>query len=187
MTAHPDPEMRWLVVSSARGVFRRELGGERRLTLGRAPENDLVVDDDSVSREHAVIHVGDPFSIEDRGSRNGTYVLGHRLQPGARTPLPLGTVAMLGAAMVVVVRGAAMPTLTQSTPSDNPDDGPIVRDPAMQQLYALLDVIAPVDLSVLVLGETGTGKELYARTLHARSKRGRKPGRHRGRKRPVVS
>ena len=45
----------------------------------------------------------------------------------------------------------------------------------MQRLYALLDVIAPSPLSVLVLGETGVGKEVFAEALHQRSQRRAKP------------
>jgi two-component system response regulator AtoC len=42
---------------------------------------------------------------------------------------------------------------------------------AMQEVYALLDRIADADASVLVMGETGTGKDLVARALHERSRR----------------
>src|SRR3954454_17859748 len=43
--------------------------------------------------------------------------------------------------------------------------------PAMQQGRRLIETVAPTDASVMILGETGTGKELIARTLHDRSKR----------------
>ena len=43
--------------------------------------------------------------------------------------------------------------------------------PAMQEVYALIDRVADSDTSVLVTGETGTGKELAARALHDRSRR----------------
>ena len=42
------------------------------LTIGRAPDNDVVLDEPNVSRYHAVLQVGPPLSIEDRNSRNGT-------------------------------------------------------------------------------------------------------------------
>ena len=44
-------------------------------------------------------------------------------------------------------------------------------DASMQRLFGLLDVIAPSDLAVLVLGETGVGKEVFAREVHRRSAR----------------
>ncbi|WP_422447762.1 sigma-54-dependent transcriptional regulator [Thermoanaerobacterium sp. DL9XJH110] len=51
----------------------------------------------------------------------------------------------------------------------------ITRDPAMLQILAQIDAIAPVDSSVLVEGETGTGKELIARIIHEKSRRAKKP------------
>ncbi len=47
--------------------------------------------------------------------------------------------------------------------------------PPMKKLFKVLRRVAPTDLSVLVLGETGTGKELVARELHAQSQRSAKP------------
>ncbi len=55
-----------------------------------------------------------------------------------------------------------------------PDDATI-HDPAMRQLYAMIDLFAPAPISVLVLGETGTGKDLYAAAIHARSARSAAP------------
>ena len=49
------------------------------------------------------------------------------------------------------------------------------RSPAMLRVYNLLNNAAPTDCSVLILGETGTGKELAARTLHELSERRRGP------------
>jgi transcriptional regulator with PAS, ATPase and Fis domain len=43
--------------------------------------------------------------------------------------------------------------------------------PAMQDLYALIERVAPSDSTVLIQGENGTGKELVARAIHARSNR----------------
>jgi two-component system response regulator AtoC len=51
----------------------------------------------------------------------------------------------------------------------------ITRDPTMLQILAQIDSIAPVDSSVLVEGETGTGKELIARIIHEKSRRAKKP------------
>jgi predicted component of type VI protein secretion system len=58
-----------------------ELGA--RLTIGRAPENDLALDSKKVSREHALISIRDGrWFLEDRGSYNGTFLNGTRLVPG---------------------------------------------------------------------------------------------------------
>jgi two-component system response regulator AtoC len=49
--------------------------------------------------------------------------------------------------------------------------GPLVRNAAMMKLYALVDEVAPSPVNVLILGETGVGKDVLARALHARSPR----------------
>jgi len=58
---------------------------------------------------------------------------------------------------------------------DRPDDEMVARSPAMRRLLETLPAIARHDVSVLVLGESGAGKELVARRLHALSRRARRP------------
>lgn len=58
------------------------------VTIGRANENDLTLASKSVSREHAAIIRRDGrWFVEDRGSFNGTFVNGARVQPGSAVPL----------------------------------------------------------------------------------------------------
>ena len=52
--------------------------------------------------------------------------------------------------------------------------GFVGQSPQMQEVYRLLDRVAPTDVTLLVLGETGTGKELVARALHGGSRRAKK-------------
>ncbi|SFX65711.1 sigma-54 interaction domain-containing protein [Marinospirillum alkaliphilum] len=63
----------------------------------------------------------------------------------------------------------------EAAASAGADEGLVGRSPAFQQMLALMRRAAPSDISVLLLGETGTGKELVARALHDASARGRKP------------
>jgi pSer/pThr/pTyr-binding forkhead associated (FHA) protein len=66
--------------------LERPLHGE--LTIGRDPENDLVLITKTVSRQHArLVFREGRWLIEDRGSANGTMLNGHRIQPGAQLPL----------------------------------------------------------------------------------------------------
>jgi two-component system response regulator AtoC len=62
-----------------------------------------------------------------------------------------------------------------TTASATPADGPIVLDPAMHRVYTLVERIADTPMTVLILGETGTGKELVAEAIHHRSGRRDKP------------
>ncbi len=81
-------------------------GSERtlaaELTIGRAEDNELVLDRPTVSRHHAlVIEEGDRWFLEDRGSFNGTFLNGSRIQAGMKVPLRHGDRIGLGAESVV--------------------------------------------------------------------------------------
>jgi two-component system response regulator AtoC len=156
-----------LVVSTASGVVSVPLPDKDEVTIGRAVDCDVVINDASISRVHAVI-TRSPASIRDGGSRHGTLVLGQLLHEGERAPLPVGAVIELGQSTLVLVRAAPPPTSAAIA------ENLVVADPAMRKLYGMLDVIAPSPLAVLVQGETGTGKELFARAVHARSPRAAK-------------
>ena len=79
------------------------------LSLGRDPENNIVINNPQVSRRHARIRCrGDLTVIEDVGSTNGTFVNGIRLT----TPHNLfdGDVISLGDAVTLTYRGASLAT-----------------------------------------------------------------------------
>jgi DNA-binding CsgD family transcriptional regulator len=72
-----------------------------RCTVGSSPQCDLVVDDSSVSRTHLLLeHLGGAWFVEDLGSRNGTYLNGHRIT-GRRVVRP-GDELRLGFARAVM-------------------------------------------------------------------------------------
>ena len=81
-------------------------GSEQPLTaefaIGRADDNDLAIEKPTVSRHHAVVsEEGDRWFLEDKGSFNGTFVNGSRIQPGSKVPLRHGDRIGLGAESVV--------------------------------------------------------------------------------------
>jgi two-component system, NtrC family, response regulator AtoC len=76
------------------------------LVVGRGRGVDIVIDDPSLSRRHAVIRVGQKVTIEDCGSQNGTRVGDAKLAPGERVELHAGTVIALGNVRGFVQRGA---------------------------------------------------------------------------------
>lgn len=70
--------------------------------IGRAEDNDLALEKPTVSRHHALVtEEGDRWFLEDRGSFNGTFLNGSRIQPGAKVPLRHGDRIGLGAESVV--------------------------------------------------------------------------------------
>ena len=92
-------------MASAAGLILPD-GSERALapefTIGRADDNDLTIEKPTVSRHHAVVsEEGDRWFLEDRGSFNGTFLNGQRIQAGAKVPLRHGDRIGLGAESVV--------------------------------------------------------------------------------------
>jgi transcriptional regulator with PAS, ATPase and Fis domain len=138
--------------------------------IGRAEECEIVLADDAASRVHALVHVARVVTVEDARSRNGTLLLGTAVAPRERVPLPLGAVIQIGHTVLVLVRRQDQPSVTGSSSGSF-----IAVSPAMLQLIASLETIAPSPLSVLVLGETGAGKEVVARAIHERSPRAKRP------------
>jgi transcriptional regulator with GAF, ATPase, and Fis domain len=174
-----------LVIQLGNEAWTRPVPREGVLEIGRDEASDVLLDDDSVSRRHARLHCdsnGVDLEVEDCGSTNGTRVLGEPLAAGARRRLAAGAVLEFGSVVVFVRPGRAAdvvpagPAMRRSGASSaraaaKSDAGVVVADPRMKELYALLDVVAPSPFPVLVLGETGVGKDVYAETIHRRSPR----------------
>lgn len=80
----------------------RELRLAGDVSVGRDPDNDLPLNARTVSRRHALLTASDDrWFVEDRGSFNGTYLNGARIQPGVRLPLRHGDRIAFGSETVV--------------------------------------------------------------------------------------
>jgi DNA-binding NtrC family response regulator len=77
------------------------------ITIGRSPACEVFVDHPSVSRRHAILHVGPPLAIEDAGSSNGTRVRDTRLGPDQRAELAPGDLIEVGSLQLVIQRRSA--------------------------------------------------------------------------------
>ena len=142
-----------------------------RITVGRSAVNDLVLTDTSVSGTHLQISLGDKRGIllRDLESTNGTLAGGLRvreayIEPGATISLGKTDVLFLSADEIEV-------------PLSGQDHfGALLgASPAMREVFATLEKVAPTDMSVMIGGQTGTGKELVARALHDESSRSEGP------------
>jgi DNA-binding NtrC family response regulator len=144
--------------------------GSEVVVLGRNPGCDLVLDDGKVSAIHAdVVGTSRGVRVRDLGSRNGTFIGEARI---VEAYLTRHTVLTLGGSRV---------EFTPAPPRevDVPDAtgfGPLAgQSAAMRAVYERLRKTAATDLTVLVTGETGTGKELVAQAIHEASSRSHKP------------
>ncbi len=95
----------WLVALTEGAVTSYILPENGALTIGRAPSNDVAINDPSLSRNHATVRAtAAGLTIEDLGSANGTILGGERLPPNDAKPLEVGFVVEVGSLMLVVQR-----------------------------------------------------------------------------------
>jgi DNA-binding NtrC family response regulator len=133
-------------------IFRTEI------PIGRDADCELRLDDPFVSPRHAELRIQEGtggYSVHDLGSRNGTFLNGVRV---CSAPLPAQGTLRVGRS-----------TISWSEPlpvCDSAGEGWVVADPGMRALVESLRRVALSPLPVLLLGETGTGKDVLARLLH---------------------
>ncbi len=137
------------------------------ILLGAMEDNDLVLDDETVSRNHCrIAREGDQYLITDLGSTNGTFVNRVRIREAY---LHENCTLTLGKSDI---KFQPIDEKLRIVPSDRERYGEIIgRDRTMREIYAILEKIAPTDTTVVIEGETGTGKEVVARTIHQQSRR----------------
>jgi two-component system, NtrC family, response regulator GlrR len=159
-----------LVVIEGRDEGRTFEPSTECLVIGEHPSADVVLKDPAVSRFHCEIILGPAASVRDLGSKNGTVVNGVRV---AQAPLEDGAVLTVGNTKLRFQRtnGAARIAL-----SGRDRFGEVVgRSPAMRAVFALCEQASASDATVLIEGETGTGKEATAEAIHRESERGNGP------------
>ncbi|MBX7084080.1 MAG: sigma 54-interacting transcriptional regulator [Nannocystaceae bacterium] len=141
-----------------------------RVTIGRSAVNDLVLTDTSVSGTHAELVIGESgVQIHDLDSTNGTFVNGVRVRS-----------AWIESSHAVKVGKTEFELLSADevqVPISGEDHFGAMygKSSAMREVFATLERVAPTEMSVLIGGETGTGKELVARALHDESNRAQGP------------
>jgi transcriptional regulator with GAF, ATPase, and Fis domain len=147
----------------------RPLG--QRLAIGKAPDNDLVLSDDTVSRHHCeLLRTPDGILVRDLGSTNGTRVDGTRVREANVGP---GNVLRVGEVEIALKPNAQRPEIL---PSDKAEFGGVLGQAlSMRQIFGVLERIAPTEATVLLEGETGTGKDVFARAITSLSPRATKP------------
>jgi transcriptional regulator with PAS, ATPase and Fis domain len=135
------------------------------LELGRASFGGALENDDRVSRNHVhVTRSGDAFLVEDAGSRNGTRLGGEALErPSVAAH---GAIVRFGRSIVVLVNDVR--------PFEQPrpvDDDTMIVGPTVRAAHAAVKLAAGESPTLLLHGESGSGKELAAKLFHDASGR----------------
>jgi transcriptional regulator with GAF, ATPase, and Fis domain len=144
--------------------------GQGREATRSARRLVLTLPDAKVSSQHAVLRrQGSRWSFEDLGSTNGSIVNGRAERSAS---LSDGDLVRVGSTVLRL-------RLESPTPSGSPEvaevddatDGLATLIPALAAEVRVLEKVARSRIPILLLGETGTGKEVTARAIHERSGR----------------
>jgi transcriptional regulator with PAS, ATPase and Fis domain len=150
---------------------RRYASSDDRISIGSHELNHLVLSDASVSRFHCEILI-EPTGprLRDLGSRNGTFVDGLEVRD---VYLRAGSQIQLG---TTVIRLSLSSNVNDIPLYEQSEFGPLIGvSLAMRSVFALLARAAATESTVLIEGETGTGKEGAATAIHEASRRASQP------------
>jgi two-component system, NtrC family, response regulator AtoC len=165
----------FLVLARPEGMEVQTIGEGEVVTFGRAPEATVIVDHSTVSRIHSRVRCETGgLVVEDCGSRNGTKINGSRIHNETRRVFPGDTIRVGPLEIIVAQSATPKATLARSTSKAGAVDTPegiVVADPAMQHVFQVARRLAPAPTTVLILGETGVGKEVVAEQIHRWSPR----------------
>jgi transcriptional regulator with AAA-type ATPase domain len=156
-TDSPQLTLVWLFPRPGEPAVSLVWEGENELVIGRDESCAVRLIGNDVSRRHAALARSGPdraLAIRDLGSRNGIRVNGRAV---SSAPLGAGDVVRLGGWVGVV----------SATPGAFAEIAPgLLGGAALRAALAPLKLAAPSDLPIVLEGETGTGKEVVARSLH---------------------
>lgn len=159
-----------LVVISGPDAGKTFIPSRHQMVIGSQPSADVVLSDRSVSRFHCEVSLGERPAVRDLGSRNGTLVNG---VPVVQAHLDPNAILTLGSTRLRF----ELTTGELSIPlSDRQKFGKLVgQSAAMRAVFATLEQAAASDATVLIEGDTGTGKEASAEAIHRESHRTKGP------------
>jgi DNA-binding NtrC family response regulator len=150
-----------------RGEAVRLTNNGQAVSFGSGANCSLVLTDKTVSRKHVEAQlIGDEVMMIDCGSTNGTFIQGSRFE---RISIGFGAEIKLGR---TVIKFLPDEEIVDPEPSQQAAFGTIVGgDTKMRQMFTLLEEVGATNATVLIEGETGTGKELIAEEIHNHSPR----------------
>jgi DNA-binding NtrC family response regulator len=154
------------LLTGARAGEILEMTGDH-IRVGKGEHNDLVLPDSTVSRDHfEVVRVGDGYLIRDLGSTNGLWLDQYRIREAFLRPGAIIKAGEVQLRFEPVFRPVAMPAWPEEK------FGALVgRSQRMRELFSLMDRLSATEATLVILGETGSGKGAVARAIHDASPR----------------
>jgi len=151
-----DPTQQW--------TFDKE-----EVRIGSMEDNDIIISDDTVSRYHCrIVQEDSGYVLVDQRSTNGTFINKVRVREAFLKP---SSIISVGQSQL---RFNAREEEVQIVPSRSDRCAGLIGGNArMREIYAIIEKIAPTATTVVIDGETGTGKEVVAQAIHSLSPRSR--------------
>ena len=141
------------------------------LVIGTEPGCDILLTDRFVSGRHAVLtRKPDGYHLRDLESTNGTFINDARIVEARIEPECEFRVGQTDLKLLLKIDQVEVQPVAEAS-----FHGLVGGSEKMRQIFGLIQKVAPTKAAVLIEGETGTGKELAARALHARSNRSAGP------------
>ncbi|HWU90183.1 MAG TPA: sigma 54-interacting transcriptional regulator [Kofleriaceae bacterium] len=142
---------------------------KEEIRIGSMEDNDIVLSDDTVSRYHCkIVQEDSGYVLVDLRSTNGTFINKVRVREAFLKP---SSIVSVGQSQI---RFNALEEEVQIVPSRNDRCAGLIGGNArMREIYAIIEKIAPTATTVVIDGETGTGKEVVAQAIHSLSPRSR--------------
>lgn len=161
-------------------VLATRLEPHTAIVVGRDATSNVVVPDASVSKRHARLTFDGKHSVsvEDLGSTNGTICKGQSIQKDKPTAVTHGAELYFGALLGIIhiPSAHAASTPAEHTAKQDPFEGDIIADaPTMKRVLDDVDRFSRASATVVITGETGTGKEEIAKLIQRGSARKDKP------------
>jgi transcriptional regulator with GAF, ATPase, and Fis domain len=137
------------------------------IRIGKVEGNEVVLPEETVSRVHCeIIRDAKGHLLRDLHSTNGTFLDGAEIREAY---IRAGAVITVG---TVQLKFQPYEERIEILPSEKESLGEMVgKSLPMREIYGLIERIAPTEATVLIQGETGTGKDVVARTIHQLSRR----------------
>ena len=141
------------------------------ISVGAMEDNDLVIEDDTVSRYHCrLLQERETYVLQDLESTNGTFINRVRIREAWLTP---GCTINLGDTSLSFT---PVDETMEIKPSNRDRFGGIIgQNVKLREIYGILEKVAPTNATIVIEGETGTGKEVVAHAIHQASSRADKP------------
>ncbi|MEZ4362737.1 MAG: sigma 54-interacting transcriptional regulator [Kofleriaceae bacterium] len=160
-----------LVVTSGPDAGAEAVSRSEEITVGTVTGNDLVLNDRTVSRHHLAIRAtARGLELRDLGSTNGTVLGGYKV---LRAQVEPG--ALIGCGKSVLRLETTDQEVREPLTEATQFGEVLGASPAIRRMYTMLERFAPTDGTILLQGETGSGKELVAEAIHGASPRASGP------------